>query len=213
MIDTNLLTEEIPDKFKHPETGEIQMDALLRSYKALEQKMSQNPAVPKSPEEYCVDCSHGLFTPDAEINRRLHAHGMTQPQVQEVYNLAAEKLVPMVAQLAQDFQADRELERLVNHFGGTESWREMSRQLLAFGQKNMPADVLDSLASSFEGVLALHRMMKSDEPLLKKRADNPSAVDEGELRSLMRSPQYWRERDPSVIEKVTQGFQKLYGKQ
>lgn len=207
----NLLTEEIPEKFRNPQTGDVQIDALLRSYRELEQRLSQGPAAPKTPDDYCIDCSHGLFEPDADINRRLHARGMTQEQAQEVYNLAVEKMVPMIAHVAGDFRADREIEKLIAHFGGADQWREVSRQLLAFGQKNLPADVLDSLSSSFEGVLALERMMKSEEPGLKKAPAVLDSAGEQELRSMMRNPRYWRERDPAYIAKVTEGFRKLYG--
>jgi hypothetical protein len=105
----------------------------MRSYKQLERKMSGTPSAPKTPEEYCIDCTHGMFEPDAEVNSRLHAMGLSNEQAQEVYNLAAEKLVPMVAELMRDYQADREVEKLINHFGGPEKWQQVSRQLLAFG--------------------------------------------------------------------------------
>jgi hypothetical protein len=72
---TDLLTNEIPDKFKDTETGELKTDVLLRSYKELEKKLSTVPSVPKSHEEYCIDCSHGMFTPDDDVNRRMHAKG------------------------------------------------------------------------------------------------------------------------------------------
>lgn len=213
---TNLLVEDIdpaivPEKFKNPETGALRLEALVNSYAELEKKMSSGPAAPKSAEEYCIDCQHGLFEPDAEINQRLHAKGMSQEQAQEVYNLAAEKMVPMVKQIAGDFQADREVEKLVNHFGGPDQWKEVSRQLLAFGQRNLPADVLENLSSSYEGVLALHRMMKSDEPGLKKQTDAPVSVGEKELQSMMRDPKYWRDKDPAFVSKVTEGFQNMYG--
>jgi hypothetical protein len=64
----NLLTNEIPEKFKDPETGGLKADALLRSYKELEKKLSQGGGAPKSPDEYCIDCSHGMFEPDPEVN-------------------------------------------------------------------------------------------------------------------------------------------------
>lgn len=215
-MNTNLLIEDIdpeivPEKFKNPETGAVRLDALVNSYSELEKKLSSGPAAPKSPEDYCIDCGHGLFEPDSDVNRRLHEKGLSQDQAQEVYNLAAEKMLPMLAQLAGDFQADREVEKLINHFGGTEKWKEVSRQLLAYGQKNLPADVLDSLSSSFEGVLALHRMMKSGEPGLQKGAENPSAINDTDLQSMMRDPRYWRDRDPSFVKKVTEGFKSVYG--
>lgn len=207
----NLLTNDIPEKFKDPETGGLKADALLRSYKELEKKLSQNPAAPKSPEEYCIDCSHGLFEPDPEVNARIHSKGFTHEQAQELYNIAAEKMMPMIAEIAAEFQADREVERLINHFGGAEKWKEVSRQLLAFGRQNLSPDMLKNLSGSFDGVMALHRMMKSEEPGLK-RCVGISAVDEKDLHSMMRDPRYWRDKDPSFIAKVTDGFQKIYGK-
>jgi sulfur transfer protein SufE len=55
----------------------------------------------------------------------------------------------MIVAMAGDFQADREVEKLINHFGGADQWREVSRQLLAYGQKNLPGDVLNNLSSSY----------------------------------------------------------------
>lgn len=143
----NLLTEgldeqAVPQKFKDTETGAINIPAIVNSYAELEKKMSSAPSAPKSAEEYCINCEHGLFEADAEMNKRLHAKGFTQEQAQEVYDLAAEKMMPMIMEMAGDFQADREVEKLIAHFGGEDNWKEVSRQLLAFGQKQMPADVL-----------------------------------------------------------------------
>ncbi len=216
MTDTNqtetLLDDAIPEKFKDPQSGNIRTEELLRSYKALEKKLSSQPSVPKTPQEYCIECDHGMFEPDADINQRLHEKGFTNDQAQELYNLAAEKMAPMVSDISRDVQADREVEKLITHFGGAEQWKEVSRQLLAFGQKNMPEDVLGNLSSSFEGVLALHRMMKSDEPGLKKEASIQGAIGEQDLQTMMRDPRYWREKDPSFVSKVTEGFQNVYGK-
>ncbi len=128
-------------------------------------------------------------------------------------NFAVEKLMPVIASLAAEYQADREVEKLISHFGGPEQWKEISRQLLAFDQKNLPGDVLESLSGSFEGVLALHRMMKSDEPGLRKESDKPSALDDKDLQSMMRDPKYWREKDPAFVAKVTAGFKRMYGNQ
>ena len=214
----NLLTETIdpsivPEKFKDPESGALRTETLLNSYQELERKMSGQSHAPKTPEEYCIECKHGMFEPDAEVNERLHAKGLTNEQMQEVYDLAAEKLVPMIVELAGEFQADREVEKLINHFGGAEKWKEVSRQLLAFGRKNLPADILNNMASSYEGVMALQRMMRGEEPSLKTSDVKPVAgVDEKELTSMMRDPKYWREKDPAFVAKVTEGFKAMYDK-
>jgi len=203
---------KIPDKFKDPKSGEIQVDSLLQSYQSLEKKMSSMPSMPKSADEYCVNCDHGLFESDEEMNKRLHEKGFSNEQVQFVYDLAAEKMVPMIVEMANDFQADREIEKLFEHFGGEEKWMEVSRQLLAFGQKNLPGDVLKSLSSSYDGVLALYNMMQGNEPSVSNatalQSGNSETID---LQSMMRDPKYWRDKDPSFIAKVTEGFQRLYG--
>lgn len=209
--DENLLNADIPEKFKDPQTGAVRVEALAQSYRELEKRLSSVPSAPKTPDEYCISCDHGLFEPDIELNKRLHMKGFTQEQAQEVYNLAAEKLMPMMLEIAADMQADREVEKLITHFGGVENWKEVSRQLLAFGQKNMPADVLDNLAGSYEGVLALYAMMQGKEPKMQRANAQNAVQDDKELASMMRDPRYWKHKDPAFIEKVTQGYQRLYG--
>ena len=204
--------EMLPEKFWNAETGEIRLDDLIKSYIALEKKLSATPAarIPSSPDDYCVNCDHGLFTPDADLNKRLHENGFTPEQVQMVYDLAAEKLVPMILEISGEFKADREVDRLIAAFGGPEKWTEMSRQLLAYGRRNLPADVLETLSSSFEGVMMLHRMMKGEETGLR-HGDEVPPVNETDLRSMMRDPRYWRKKDPAFVSKVTDGFKRLYG--
>lgn len=238
MSEENLLTAEIetseetskkpdglPDKFWDSKREEIRVEALLASYLSLEKKLAtmvpipQNEddkkrlqkimGVPETAKEYNVSVPNDLFDVDDELNERLLAKGFTEEQVQEVYDLAAEKLVPLIVEMAGEFRADREVERLVAHFGGADKWREMSKQLLAFGKKNLPADVLTGLSCSYEGVLALARMMKSDQPGLKGKNDI-AASGEDDLHSMIKNPKYWRDKDPSFIAKVTEGFEKIY---
>ena len=209
----NLLTADIPEKFKDQTTGEVRMDEFAKSYRELEKRLSQNPSAPKTPDDYCIDCNHGLFESDPDVNARMHAKGFTQEQAQEVYNLAAEKMMPAIAQVTADIEADREVEKLINHFGGAEQWKTVSQQLFAFAQKNLPTDVLENLSSSFDGVLAMHRMMESEEPSLSNDANTiaPTSDAETDLQSMMRDPKYWRDRDPAFVRKVTEGFKGVYG--
>lgn len=204
----------VPEKFWNAETGEIRVEALLKSYLALEQKLSSLPGAPKTPEDYQIALNHGLFDSDPEVNKRLHAKGLTADQVQEVYDLAAERMVPMILDLAAEFQADREVERLVTHFGGVDQWQEVSRQLLQFGQKTLPPKVLEGLASSYDGVMALYAMMQgeggSENPLLDVPADAAASTTEQDLQAMMRDPKYWRDKDPAFVAKVTEGYKALY---
>ncbi len=222
----SLSAADIPEKFRNPETGEIRIEALIASYKELERKLSsmmprpdtdedrmsimRMMGLPETSDEYDVDVSHGLFDIDSDMNKSLHEKGFTADQVQAVYDLAAEKLVPVILEITQEFQAEREMERLSAAFGGPEKFREMSRQLLAFGKKNLPPEVLENLSGSFEGVMALHRMMKGEEPSLSPSAQTVEPNDEKALHAMMRDPRYYRDKDPSFVAKVTDGFQRMY---
>ncbi|MES2728506.1 MAG: hypothetical protein V4621_00205 [Pseudomonadota bacterium] len=218
----------LPEKFWDAKAGQVRLDALIKSYLHLEQKLSQSLPMPQGPEDkqriyrllgqpetadgYQIDCSHGLFDSDSELNQKLFALGFSAEQAQAVYDAAAEKLVPLILDVAGEFQADRELDRLVGHFGGVDKWREVSRQLLAFGRKSMPADVLKGLSSSYEGVLALYRMMTADGAGLSPNGGGAAAgLDEAGIKALMRDPKYWRDRDPSIVAKVAAAFEDMYG--
>lgn len=167
--------------------------------------------VPDAPDGYCIRCDHGLFEADPDLNRRLHAAGFTPEQAQLLYDLAAERLVPMIRQIAFEFEAEREVMRLVSHFGGEDAWREISRQLLAWAKKNLPASALDGLTTSYDGVIALHRMMTASEPAaLRAAAEAQPAGSEADLHKMMRDPRYWRDRDPALLAKVTEGFRRMY---
>ncbi len=244
MTDANLLQQQqpqaetaarpanLPEKFWDPARGAVRIDALLNSYLALEKKLSgMLPApqsdedrarlhralgVPAAPDDYCIDCKHGLFTPDAGINARLHAAGFTPEQAQTVYDLAAEKLVPLILDIAAQFEAEREIERLEKQFGGAERWQETARQLAAFGRRALPPEALQGLSSSYEGVMALHRMMQDGIGAgngggFADAHGVPDTFGEKDLQKMMRDPKYWRDRDPKFVEKVTRGFRALYG--
>lgn len=220
----------VPDKFLDPETGAVRLDLLLKSYLHLEQRQSGQVAVPgadagpdawsrlhqalgvpSTPDDYCIDCQHGLFNPDPQINTKLHRAGFTPQQAQLVYDLAAERLVPMLQQAVADMAADREMDKLVEHFGGEERWRRLSRQLLDWGRRNLPGPALEALSTTYDGVLALHRMMSDGAGRMAPLQDGqPAATDEASLRGMMRDPRYWRQRDPAFIGQVTEGFRRLY---
>lgn len=221
----------LPEKFWDGSRSEVRIDALLSSYLALEKKLSNMlPApqsdedrarlhralgVPERPEDYCVECKDGLLSPDIEVNTRLHAAGFTPEQVQTVYDLAAERLVPLILDIAAQFEAEREIERLEKEFGGAERWREISRQILAFGRRALPPEALAGLSGSYEGVMALYRMMQGGAGPSAgfDAAGAPEAFGEKDLHKMMRDPKYWRDRDPKFVARVTEGFKSVYGAQ
>ncbi len=226
---TNDRPPQVPEKFWDAKKKEIRVEALLQSYMALEKKLSnmipvpENDVdrlrllkllgVPETPDGYQVTLSNDFLDIDPDLNARLHGKGFTPEQVQEVYDLASEKLVPLILEMAAEFQAEREIERLVEAFGGVSRWQEISRQLQEYGSKALPQAAFEGMACSYDGVMALYKMMQKDDKMPSLRADaaGTGALDEQSLRKMMKDPMYWRDRNPAFIAKVTAGFEKLYG--
>mgnify|MGYP000878454889 CR=1 FL=1 len=57
--------------------------------------------IPDSPNEYQITPKHDLCCADDEVNQRLHEAGFTPAQAQLVYDLAAERLLPMLKARAE----------------------------------------------------------------------------------------------------------------
>jgi len=219
---------EVPEKFWDTATNALRTDALLKSYLELERRMSQRAArpgpdaapedlarfrqamgIPDSADAYAITAPHDLCCPDPAVNEKLHAAQFSNDQAQLVYDLAAERLLPMIAEAAAQYEADRQRATLIQHYGGEEPFRRMAAQLAAWGQAKLPPAVYGALSSTAEGVMALEQMMRGQEPGLGRDSAAPTAESESELRAMMRDPRYWRSRDPQFIQRVTEGFRRL----
>ena len=221
--------EHVPEKFWDAAGGAIRTEALLKSYVELERTLGRTgfPAEgeldaaamervlhalgrPESPDGYQIQAPHALVGPDERLNAKLHTAGFTQQQAQLVYDLAAEHLVPVIQDAVQELEVRQQVERLQNHFGGSETWREVSRQVATWAAANLEPQVYEALSTSYDGVLAMHQMMRSAEPELIEAAGSSAPLNEAALGEMVRDPRYWRERDPEFIARVTRGFRQLY---
>lgn len=207
----------VPAKFWDEAAGTVRLESLVKSYAELEKKLAQKPiqpVLPETPDAYDITLKDDMLSIDNAVNARLHAKGFTNEQVQEVYDLAAEKLIPMIAQMMLDAEAERELEKVVHYFGGPQQWAKMAQTLLAFGRKTLSPEMLDTMASSYEGIIALHAMMQQKLGQGAQKIAGPATgrerLDDAKLAKMMQDPKYWRDRDPAFIAKVTEGFQDLY---
>ena len=202
--------EYLPEKFWDTAAGEARVESLARSYAELEKKLGAGAGVPADPSGYRIESRDEVITPDPEINALLHKTGFTQAQAQLVYDMAAERLVPMIGEIAARFEADSQTERLARHFGSEDKWREISRQVTAWGRAKLPQSAFGALSSTYEGVVAMHRMMTSGEPGLVRGETAGGPMTESAIEDLMRDPRYWRDHEPGIVARVTEGFRRLY---
>lgn len=222
--------DAVPEKFRDPQTGAIRVDLLVKSYRALEQKLAGMVAlpgadtdddtrlrfhramgVPDSPDGYEITLADPALSTDAEVNRRLHDAGFTPAQAQLVYDLACDHVVPQLHRMAGEYRVRGERERLLQRYGGEARFAETARALEAWGQRNLPEPVFAALASSYEGIVALESMMQNGDPALTRGSlGSDAALSEDQLVGMMRDPRYWKKRDPEFLAKVTDGFRRLY---
>ena len=109
------------------------------------------------------------------------------------------------------FEAESQIERLTQHFGGEERWRETARQIDAWARSRLPARVFEALSTTFEGVVAMHRMMSGEEPgfLREGQGSAGSPAEAEDQAAYARSP-LLATAGPGGGRKVREGFRQLY---
>jgi hypothetical protein len=74
------------------------------------------------------------------------------------------------------------------------------------------ADALLRACTTPDAFLALEKLTKGEQPIpAGGGAPSDPLPTDLDLRSMMRDPKYWRERDPAFVAKVDQGWKRLYG--
>ena len=209
---------KIPDKFKD-KTGDLNQAALIKSYLELEKKMATHTTIdpedtcPEKPEDYNIQIKSELMKNDSEINKRLFELGLTCRQAQGIYDLAAEKVIPVIQNLSDLFKMDKDLSDLTKTFGGEEQFNIIARQISAWGEKNLNPEIFEALSGNKDGILAMYQMMKNQQetPVLSRTDTAQNTDTEDDLKRLMQNPKYWKYQDPDIVKRIETGFKRLYG--
>ena len=209
----------VPDKFKD-KTGTVNVEALLKSYLALEKKLGDSRAnstlqgtYPEKPEDYQIEIRNKFFVNDPEINQRFFDLKLTNEQAQGIYDLAAEKIIPVIEELVETFQTNQDLADLEQTFGGSEQFNTVARQISQWGEKNLDPAVFNALVGTKNGIMTLYKMMCStqENPVLPRSENTSQEITEEGLKRLMQDPKYWKKQDPEYLKRVADGFKRLYG--
>ena len=139
-------------------------------------------------------------------------HGFTNEQAQVVYDLATDKILPLMQEMVEDIATDRELQSLEKEFGGADQFNTVARQISAWAEKNLDPETFNALAKTKNGILTMYQMMqgKVESPLIQGRGQISTVDDEETLKKLMQNPKYWRDQDPELLKRVEAGFKRLY---
>lgn len=202
----------LPMKFWDGSTGQPRLEQMAKSYKEMERKGGSGPhkSVPGHASEYCVECKSELFSNNEAVNARLHKAGFSQDQAQLVYDLAHEALEPLVVEIMASLHGHQQVDRLCDKFGGEDRWQETARQLRAWASNKMNSQTYEAMSSSYDGVMALYDMMSKGEPGMGGHGVPIGMTSEEDIKKLMRDPKYWRDQDASTVNRVREGFRRLY---
>jgi len=204
----------IPAKFKDTD-GTVNVVELVKSYLALEKKLgSRDPKtiIPDSPDDYQLTAPNDLIRIDPALNAQLHALGFTNAQAQAVYDIAAEKVLPLLQEMSLELKNGAEMKELEQAFGGPEQFATIARQISAWGEKHLDRSLFETLAGTKDGILIMHQMMQrgQEQTVLDKTSKIDAPLSEGDLRKLMADPKYWKDRDPDLTKRIEDGFKRLY---
>ena len=216
--------EQIPEKFLN-ENGELNTDALVKSYCELEKKIGGMISVPNenSDDDVKQKFNHAIGVPDnaddypknnlfddESVREKFHQIGLTAKQVEQIYNIAEEFLQPTLSNLFQLQIETNAINELKNFFGSEQKMKDAMKEINAFGEKFLPKDAFDELCSTPQGIQGVYKMMQSMEPeVLTDESVNENLSDD-DLRKMMQDPKYWRDHDSEYIRKIENGFKKLY---
>ncbi|MDI9314447.1 MAG: hypothetical protein QM529_07235 [Hydrotalea sp.] len=100
-------------------------------------------------------------------------------------------------------------------FGG--DWQGEKQSTMTWAENVFGADIARDIMAQPAGLRAMQRMRQemklglAEPNLLGAHGNNNNAPDEATLRRLMKTPGYWRDKKPEVLQKVQSGFDRLYG--
>lgn len=73
-------------------------------------------------------------------------------------------------------------------------------------------NAIKRVATTADGIAAIEALMalsKDKAPVMPSNSQN-DGLSEADLNSMIKDPRYWRDKDPAFIQKVTDGYKKLY---
>lgn len=205
----------LPEKFWDERTQNVKVAELIAAYNELASRddnlvETNLRSIPASYDKYQINSPSPLLDIDEDILKKFYERGFSNDQAQFVYDLAGERVLPVLGEMSINFEAERQLDKLGRHFGGRDKFNEISRQISAWAKQNVNPEIYDALGSTSEGVIALYNMMSSSEPALGREGGISGELSEESLRKMMEDPRYWRDKDSAYVNKITRGFEKLY---
>lgn len=158
--------------------------------------------------------NNSLFPKSDEVNTQLLQAGLNNEQVELVYNIANKQVQPAIKQLAENYKLESKFKldqhKLELKFGGHDNWQRMKSKIANWAETNLPKDAVNTLSNSYEGVLAIVKLMQPNPSSGLNSRVNTDDNSLSALKAKMNDPRYWRDFDPKYRQNIKQGFENIY---
>ena len=189
----------LPEKFKSPED-------LAKSYTELERKLGEraNPA----PETYELKYDGETAELTDEDVAFFKEHRLSNDQAQAMLDYTVEQVLPELHKAALEVETTK-LATAWNMEADNVVFKERLGKLAEWGAQNLPAEAVESLRSSAEGVKAMWAMMQS-QGSSNMQSSAPTRTSKAELHDMVKDPRY--HSDEGFRARVEAEFQKAFDK-
>lgn len=213
-----------PEKFYDPDIG-VRQEELGKAYNELEGRIRAKTEDLReevladirgnAPEKYELTLPEDLNVPENikidldetdPLLQWFNGFAKEQGLSQEQYNEAVKVYIETEIAALPDVNA--EIQKLGSN--GQDRLQAVSHGLKDILSES-EARLLDSMMTSAEGVGVLEKLLRISGPEDFEGDAGSSPLSLEELRAIQNKPEYWRDKDPQLIEKVTQGYKRLYG--
>jgi hypothetical protein len=221
--------EGLPESFWDTEKNEIKLTDLVSDYGNLskfkaetEERFKERP---ESPDKYEFRVPEGFempeglefkLDPDSDLLKVARQvafdSGRGQAGFDEMVSHFMKNEIARVQ--AEETAAEETFQTEMKKLG--ERSNERIESTKSYLQKNLSADqfkAIEMIATTAAGVEAIEVLMglsKDSAPKVPGASPSGISVSEADLSAMMDDPRYYRDRDPEFVQKVADGFRKLY---
>ncbi len=145
-----------------------------------------------------------------EIIKILHEKQIPDSHVDVLTNIITEISLKYIKNIAEKYNSLQELMKLETFFGGEKNFNEVSKQITMWATKNLTPDLFNTLNTNYWGVISLYNMMRSyeDKTFIDQEFEK-DFLTEKDLKSMMKNPKYWRDKDKNFIAQIDEGWKYL----
>ena len=145
-----------------------------------------------------------------QLQEKLTEKQFTDSDITFLTNIMTEIVAKFIKNIQEKYNSLQELMKLETFFGGEKHFNEVAKQITMWATKNLPQDLFNTLNTNYFGVISLYNMMRNDDDkTFMAQEFAKDFLTEQDLKSMMKNPKYWRDKDKNFIQQIDDGWKYL----